>query len=104
MSKVSASRFGDLKLQYAWATAILHADQKQASRGSRGAGRNQAPWLEARFHGGAIQVAFAAFQQYAHHVTDHVLQEAAAPHLIDQAVAIAFERRRVNAPHLRPPQ
>src|SRR5579883_154374 len=76
---------------------VLDANQKKSSGGRRWAGRNHRAGSEAGFEARAIQISFAGFQQHAHNVPHHVLQEAAAPNAVDQLLARSLEARRKDA-------
>ena len=64
---------------------VFDLDQKESTGWGGGAWRDFV--LEMRFQAG--DVALACFQQDSYYVADHVLQESAALHAVNQAVSLA---------------
>src|SRR5579871_868267 len=80
---------------------IFHTQQEQAARRSRRTGGNVALRRQASLDVGSREIPLPYFEQHAHDITHHVLQEAASPYTIDEPVAGALGARRIDAPDVR---
>src|SRR5256885_15305459 len=71
---------------------IFHSDQKQPFGWSRRPGL-----LRKRVQ--VRDIAFPGLNQRAHQIANHVFQEAASPHAVDQTARLPFQGRSMNGPN-----
>lgn len=82
-----------------FAAPVFHQYQKQSLGRCGGAGPLPRSRRQKCAEAFRIQIAFAGFEQRAHDVADHMLEESAARHAVEQVISSGLETRREDRPY-----